>query len=58
MIAVAAIVQWQIGVSWGEIIIRPVVFAMMLWLLRPPDPADDARPVKDGSGVDHQPGAA
>ncbi|MFG1709303.1 hypothetical protein ACFLIM_39540 [Nonomuraea sp. M3C6] len=56
MIALAAIVQWQVGVSWGEIIIRPVVLAMVLWLLRPIERAGDVGPEHDGR-VDHPPGA-
>ncbi|MEV0202552.1 hypothetical protein [Nonomuraea sp. NPDC050691] len=31
MIALGVLAQWAAGASWGEIVFRPVVLAVMLW---------------------------
>ncbi|GAA3225107.1 hypothetical protein [Nonomuraea helvata] len=38
VIVLAAVVHWDAGGSWAEILARPAAFALMLWMLRPLDP--------------------
>ncbi|NUW47000.1 hypothetical protein [Nonomuraea rhodomycinica] len=38
LIVLAAVVHWDAGGSWAEILARPAAFALMLWMLRPLDP--------------------
>ncbi|MEU7901129.1 hypothetical protein AB0B45_50935 [Nonomuraea sp. NPDC049152] len=47
---VGVLVQWAAGASWGEIVPRPVVLAVMLWILRPLDPPGDVGPEAAGDG--------
>ncbi|MEV6867460.1 hypothetical protein AB0M44_41525 [Streptosporangium subroseum] len=49
LIALATVIHWGAGGSWFEIISRPIVLAIMLLMLRPVDPVDDAGPEKDSS---------
>ncbi|MEO3892173.1 hypothetical protein [Nonomuraea sp. B5E05] len=35
-----ALAQWSVGGSWAEILLRPSLLAIMLWILRPESIAD------------------
>lgn len=48
LIAMAALAQWDIGRPWPELLLRPVTLALMLVMLRPLDPVDDAGPEEEG----------
>jgi hypothetical protein len=37
VVAIATMAQWEVSEAW-EIIARPIVLAVMLWILRPFDP--------------------
>ncbi|MET9340306.1 hypothetical protein [Nonomuraea sp. NPDC003804] len=38
LIALAAVVHWDAGGSWAELLARPAALALMLWMMRPLDP--------------------
>ncbi|MEU7004884.1 hypothetical protein [Nonomuraea sp. NPDC046570] len=49
LIVLAAVVHWDAGGSWAEILVRPAAFALMLWMLRPLDPPSAEVDAPEGS---------